>query len=566
VPAQRLRPFLAQDRVAYFSMEIALRSEIPTYSGGLGVLAGDTLRSAADLRIPLVGVTLVSREGYFRQQLDTAGRQIEQPDSWRPEEWAEPLPAKVSVTIEDREVWVGGWLYVVEGGGGAQPVVLLDTDLPENHPRDRLLTHYLYGGDRTYRLSQEIVLGIGGVRMLGALGFKILAYHLNEGHSAFLTLQLLRRAEYGSEALRPGEALYDIPAVREKCHFTTHTPVEAGHDRFPYELVQRVLGEFVDSSTLRHLAGEEELNTTRLALNMSEHVNGVARRHAETAQGLYPGYRVSAITNGVHPSTWTSAAFARLYDERVPGWRLEPERLIRAEVALADEEVWRCHSEAKRELIARVRATCGVELDPELLLIGFARRMTQYKRPELFFADVERLKGIAAKQPFQAVFAGKAHPQDSSGKDAIERLHRWIRELGSSIRMAFLPDYTMATALTMVSGADVWLNTPQPPLEASGTSGMKAALNGVPNLSVLDGWWVEGCIEGVTGWAIGNGDSVDTTTDAHSLYDKLERVVLPLYATRGGWIKVMKGAISRNASLFHSHRMMRRYAADAYFG
>jgi starch phosphorylase len=192
--------------------------------------------------------------------------------------------------------------------------------------------------------------------------------------------------------------------------------------------------------------------------------------------------------------------------------------------------------------------------------------MTQYKRPELFFADVERLKAIAAKQPFQAVFAGKAHPQDPSGKDAIERLHHWIRELGSSIRMAFLPNYTMATALTMVSGADVWLNTPQPPLEASGTSGMKAALNGVPNLSVLDGWWVEGCIEGVTGWAIGNGDSVDTTTDARSLYDKLERVVLPLYATRGGWIKVMKGAISRNASLFHSYRMMRRYAADAYFG
>lgn len=545
-------------------MEIALRSEIPTYSGGLGVLAGDTLRSAADLKIPLVGVTLVSREGYFRQSIDAAGRQIEQPEPWKPEAWAEALPAKVSVTIDGRAVWIGGWLYVVEGIGGGQPVVLLDTDLAENDPRDRLITHYLYGGDRAYRLSQEIVLGIGGVRMLDALGFQILAYHLNEGHSALLTLQLLRRAEYEPELLRPGEPPYDLPMVREKCHFTTHTPVEAGHDRFSYDLVQRMLGDFIDYEALRRLAGEDELNTTRLALNMSEHVNGVARRHAETAQRLYPEHRVSAITNGIHPSTWASPAFARLYDEQIAGWRLEPERLMRAEVALGDDDVWRCHTEGKRALIDRVRAVSGVELDPDLPLIGYARRMTQYKRPELFFADVERLKSIAARQPFQALFAGKAHPQDQGGKEAIERLHQWMREVGGSIRIAFLSDYTMATALAMVSGADVWLNTPQPPLEASGTSGMKAALNGVPNLSVLDGWWVEGHMEGITGWAIGNGEPA--SSDAAALYDKLERVVLPLYATRDRWIRVMKGAISRNASLFQSHRMMRRYAADAYFG
>lgn len=561
-----LRTFLAQRRVAYFSMEIALRSEIPTYSGGLGVLAGDTLRSAADLRVPLVGVTLASHAGYFRQRIDAAGRQIEDPDAWHPHEWATQLPAKVSVTIGGREVWIGGWLYAVEGSGAPQPVVMLDTDLPENDPNDRLLTHYLYGGDHAYRLSQEIVLGIGGVRILDALGFTILAYHLNEGHSALLTLQLLRRAEYERELLRPGEALYDVPAVREKCHFTTHTPVEAGHDRFAYELVERLLGDFIDYGTLRRLAGDDELNTTRLALNMSGHVNGVASRHAETAQRLYQGYRVSAITNGVHPTTWASAEFAQLYDERIPGWRLEPERLIRAEVALGDDELWRCHTSAKRELIARVQAACGIELDPAVPLIGYARRMTQYKRPELFFADIERLKSIVARHPFQAVFAGKAHPADLSGKDAIERLHHWIRGLGGEIRMAFLPDYTMATALAMVSGADVWLNTPQPPLEASGTSGMKAALNGVPNLSVLDGWWTEGHIEGVTGWAIGNGETDRAAADARSLYDKLEFVVLPLYAKRDAWIKIMKGAISRNASLFHSHRMMRRYAADAYFG
>jgi starch phosphorylase len=352
--------------------------------------------------------------------------------------------------------------------------------------------------------------------------------------------------------------------VREKCHFTTHTPVEAGHDRFPYDLVQRMLGDFVDYAALRRFAGEDELNTTRLALNMSEHVNGVAARHAETAQRLYQEHRVSAITNGIHPSTWASPAFARLYDARLAGWRLEPERLMRAEVALADDDVWRCHMDAKRALLDRVRAASGVELDPDLPLIGYARRMTQYKRPELFFEDVERLKSIAARQPFQALFAGKAHPHDQGGKESIERLHQWIREVAGSIRIVFLPDYTMATALAMVSGADVWLNTPQPPLEASGTSGMKAALNGVPNLSVLDGWWVEGHMEGVTGWAIGNGEP--SSSDAVSLYDKLEHVVLPLYAVRDGWIKIMKGAISRNASLFHSHRMMRRYAADAYFG
>jgi starch phosphorylase len=526
-----VRSFLGQQRVAYFSMEIALRSEIPTYSGGLGVLAGDALRSAADLKIPLVGVTLVSREGYFRQSIDAAGRQVEQPEPWKPEAWAEPLPAKVSVTIDGRAVWIGSWLYVVGGIGGRQPIVLLDTDLAENDPRDRLLTHYLYGGDRVYRLSQEIVLGIGGVRMLDALGFQILAYHLNEGHSALLTLQLLRRAEYEPDVLRPGESPYDLPKVREKCHFTTHTPIEAGHDRFPYDLVQRVLGDFVDYAALRRFAGEDELNTTRLALNMSGHVNGVASRHAETTQRLYPEHRVGAITNGIHPSTWASPAFARLYDAQLPGWRLEPERLMRAEVALADDDVWRCHTEAKRALIAEVRAASGVELDPDLPLIGYARRMTQYKRPELFFAGVERLRAIAARQPFQAVFAGKAHPQDQGGKEAIERLHQWMLEVAGSIRIAFLADYTMATALAMVSGADVWLNTPQPPLEASGTSGMKAALNGVPNLSVLDGWWVEGHMEGVTGWAIGNGDR--GSSDAVSLYDKLERVVLPLYQRVG---------------------------------
>jgi glycogen phosphorylase len=565
---EKLYPFLQRRRVGFFSMEIALRTEIPTYAGGLGVLAGDMLRSAADLGVPLVAVTLVSREGYFRQSFDDAGRQMERPDPWQPEDWAEPLPAKVSVAVDGRHVWIGGWLYVIEGlKGGRQPVVLLDTDLPENSPQDRLITHFLYGGDEEYRLCQEIVLGIGGVRMLEALGFRIDAYHLNEGHSALLALELLRRAEYGEDERRPGEARYDVPLVRARCHFTTHTPVAAGHDRFSYDLVRRLLDGFVDEATLRSFAGQDELNTTCLALHLSEHVNGVASRHAENAAKLFPGYRVGAIANGIHPHTWAHPAFAKVYDSRFPDWRAEPEHLVRVESHTSDAEILAAHEAAKRDLIERVRAECAVDLDPALPVIGYARRMTQYKRPELFFADIARLKAIAAHHPFQAVFAGKAHPRDESGKRAVENLHHYIRELAGAVRIAFLPNYTMSTALALVSGGDLWLNTPQPPLEASGTSGMKAALNGVPSLSVLDGWWLEGQIEGVTGWTIddgGSGTEADSQAAARSLYDKLENVVLPLFAARERWVAVMKGSIARNASLFHSHRTMRRYAAEAY--
>jgi len=564
---EKLHPFLQRRRVGYFSMEIALRSEIPTYAGGLGVLAGDTLRSAADLRIPLVGVTLVSREGYFRQSFDADGRQVERPDPWDPSAWAEPLPAKVSVAIDGRQVWVAGWLYTVDGaGGGRVPVVLLDTDLAENAPQDRRITHSLYGGDQEYRLCQEIVLGIGGVRMLEALGFGIDAYHLNEGHSVLLALELLRRSGSDESERRDGDTRYDVPRVRAKCHFTTHTPIDAGHDRFPYDLVRRLLDDFVDEGTLRHLAGENELNTTRLALNLSEHVNGVARRHAETAAKLFPGFRVTAITNGIHPQTWAHPAIARVFDGVCEGWAVEPERLMRADSRIPNDAIARAHETAKLELVARVRAEHGVVLDPRLPLIGFARRMTEYKRPELLFTDLERLRAIAARQPFSIVLAGKAHPRDESGRRAVEALHRHARSLAGCIQVAYLANYGMATGLAMVAGSDVWLNTPQPPLEASGTSGMKAALNGVPSLSVLDGWWLEGHIEGVTGWAIGNGDVVqaDNTAAAQALYDKLETVILPLFRVHDAWLAVMKGAIARNASLFHSHRMMRRYAAEAY--
>lgn len=561
-----LDEFIHEPRVAYFSMEIALRDDIPTYSGGLGVLAGDTMRSAADLELPMVAVTLVSRQGYFRQRIDEAGCQIEEPDPWEPGRWATPLEAKIALTIEGRTVWVGGWLHILVGHmNGRQPVILLDTHFDENVPEDRTITDRLYGGDLVYRLKQEMVLGIGGARLLQALGFSIRQYHMNEGHSALLALELMHRYAYPQEDLRPGESAYDIPRVRELCSFTTHTPVEAGHDRFGYDLVQRVADQFIDPGTLKQLAGTDTLNMTRLALNLSEYVNGVAKRHAEVSRTMFPGYQVHAVTNGVHPFTWTCAPFRMLYDEHIPGWCHDPSLLIRADCCLSDDAVWDAHSQARGTLIERVRVLTGVTLDADKPILGFARRMTAYKRPDLLFSDLERLRAIARQYPFQIVLAGKAHPNDAGGKQLIEQLHRHRRELAADIPIAFLPGYSLALAQELVAGVDVWLNTPLRPLEASGTSGMKATFNGVPNLSVLDGWWIEGCIEGITGWAVGDSGVADNDGDAASLYLKLEQQVLPLYyQDRSGWIHVMKGAIAKNASYFNSHRMMRRYATEAY--
>lgn len=553
--------FLIDPRVAFFSMEIALRSEIPTYAGGLGVLAGDTLRTAADLRVPLVGVTLVSRAGYFRQEIDASGRQIEHPAPWEPARWASPLDAKAAVRIEGRSVWIGAWLYVIESPlGGLAPVILLDTDQPENSSSDREITHYLYGDDEEYRLKQEMVLGLGGVRILHALGFRISEYHMNEGHSSLLGLELLRRNAYPREDVRPGEPAYDLPRVRRRCRFTTHTPVEAGHDRFSYDLVARTFAGKtppVDLALLRELGGADALNMTRLGLSLSDFVNGVAKRHAEVSRSMFPGYEVRAITNGVHPHTWTAESFRALYDRYVPGWSLEPELLVRADAIPADA-LKAAHEKAKGALIERVRALTGVGLESTKAIVGFARRMTGYKRPDLLFSNMERLRRIAAAAPFQVVLAGKAHPHDAEGKRLIALLHEHARALAGAVPVVYLPDYDLSLAQLLVAGADIWLNTPLPPFEASGTSGMKAALNGVPSLSVLDGWWIEGCIEGVTGW------SVD---DAETLYDKLERIVLPLYYAHGGpsgWVSVMQGAITKNGAYFNSQRMMRRYATESY--
>ncbi|TCZ51775.1 alpha-glucan family phosphorylase [Roseicella aquatilis] len=559
-----LDPFLGRTRIAYLSMEIALDPAIHTYSGGLGILAGDTVRSCADLELPVVFLTLASREGYLRQEIGPEGQQIDHPDPWELETHTTPLDAAVAVRIKGRPVWIRPWLYLHAcPHGGCVPVILLDTRLEVNAPEDRGITDQLYGDGAALRLKQEAVLGIGGERMLRALGFEIETYHLNEGHAALLPLSLLRRHRLPAD--RPDRRLYsyDTDPVRGRCVFTTHTPVEAGHDRFPYDLVTCTLGDFFELDQLRLLAGEEALNMTRLALNLSGRVNGVAARHAETTRRMFPGYRVRAITNGVHVPTWAHPAFARLFQTVAPDWAHDPDTLLQAD-KLPAEAVWAAHAEAKAALIEEAGRRCGVMLQPDLPILAFARRMTGYKRPDLLFSDPEKLRAIAARYPFQIVLAGKAHPKDEQGKTLIRALHDHAHALRSVVPVAFLPGYDMALAKVMVAGADVWLNTPVPPMEASGTSGMKAALNGVPNLSVLDGWWAEGCEEGVTGWAIGQ-DGSPPGEHALDLYEKLETRILPLWHDdRTRWIWMMKQVIARIGSRFHSQRMMRRYATEAY--
>jgi starch phosphorylase len=401
--------------------------------------------------------------------------------------------------------------------------------------------------------------------MLQALGFDIDTYHLNEGHAALLAADLLRRYLRSPAEVTSGECVYDVPRVRELCVFTTHTPVEAGHDRFSYELVNQILGNFMEVDQLKLLGGNDGFNMTQLALKLSGYVNGVADRHAQTTAKLFPGYHIRAISNGVHVPTWAAPSFARLYQSHFPNWAHEPEVLVRAD-QLEDIAVWNAHIEAKGALLEFVRKVAGVEMSVDTPIIGFARRMTGYKRPDLLFTDLDRLVAAYRRHPFQIVLSGIAHPQDSQGKQLIEAIHGHIKRLANVIPVAYLPNYNMVTARYMISGADLWLNTPLPPLEASGTSGMKAAINGVLNLGILDGWWLEACIEGATGWSIGgDGAPPDRGRDASLLYHKLENTILPLYYdNRPRWIWMMKEAISKIAYYFNSQRAMRRYAAEAY--
>jgi glycogen phosphorylase len=571
--------------IAYFSMEIGLADELPTYSGGLGVLAGDTIRAAADGGVPMVAVCLVHRRGYFRQRLDAHGQQSEDELPWNPAQTLTELSPRVSVNLNGRDVHIRAWQHAVPGvGGDTVSVLLLDTDLPDNADEDRRITDRLYGGDDRYRLRQEAVLGIGGVRMLRALGHtQLTRFHMNEGHAALLVLEL-GYEEMQRRGLKT--VTRDIAqAVKPLCVFTTHTPVPAGHDQFPLKLLGEVITCYGDAFNERasEFCLNNVLNMTYLALDNSHYVNGVAKRHGEISRQMFARYKIDSITNGVHAGFWTAPALQALFDRHITAWR-EDNASLRYALGIPNAELWAAHEEAKDALVREVNERSGAGLFANVFTVGFARRATPYKRADLVFHDLQRLLALHhAAGPIQLVFAGKAHPRDEPGKELIRRIHAHVEQLQGKLQVAYLADYDMALARRMVAGVDLWLNTPQPPLEASGTSGMKAAMNGVPQLSILDGWWIEGCIEGVTGWAIGadqrgagkhpNGGGAggvpggdDRAADAESLYNKLETVILPLfYRQHERYVDVMKNAIALNGSFFNTERMVDQYVRKAYF-
>jgi starch phosphorylase len=581
------RALQGHEKIAYFTMEIALESGMPTYSGGLGVLAGDTIRSSADMRVPIVAVSLLHRAGHFHQRLDDAGSQSELPVNWKVDDFLTEMPARAAIEIEGRTVNLRCWKYQVEGiTGYGVPVYLLDTDVVENADCDRSLTSVLYGGDPHYRLCQEIVLGMGGVRILRALGYDTLdRFHMNEGHASLLTLELL--LESARKAGRTRIEASDLAAVRQRCIFTTHTPVPAGHDQFPLPALALALGFREDFSDIcdpqvavrvfgRHeLRGEVKslngpetmLNMTYLGLNMSRYVNGVAKKHGQVSRLMFSGYHIDAITNGVHAATWTSPAFQALYDCHIPDWRQDNFSLRHAE-SIPRKEIWDAHMCAKGELIDWVNHRHGSTMDPEVFTIGFARRMTAYKRADLVLSDTDRLAKIADKfGGLQLIYAGRAHPSDREGKQLIRKIFELKHALADHVTIAFLPNYDLELAKLIAAGVDLWLNTPKPPLEASGTSGMKAALNGIPSLSILDGWWLEGLVEGVTGWAIGEPrhEQDSEPQDAASLYEKLERVIAPMFhQDRERYVDVMRHAIAINGSHFNTQRMLQQYVSNAY--
>ena len=501
----------------------------------------------------------MSNKGYFRQILDPSGNQTENTDEWNPARFTTPLAEEVSVKIQNRDIKIRAWLYTSKSlTGGRVPIIFLDTDVEGNELEDRRITDFLYGGDQRYRLKQEIVLGIGGVRMLDTLGFKVRKYHMNEGHSSLFALELMRRN--GTDSTK----------VKDLCIFTTHTPVEAGHDKFDYGLVEDLIQDKKDVDTLRKFGEADRFDTSIFALNLSNYVNGVTKRHSQISNALYPGYKIQAITNSVHSYTWTSPYFRTLYDRYLPGWANEPELLVRVG-KIPDPEIWEAHWHAKRDLIDEVNRRTGVGMDYETLTIGFSRRVTAYKRATLILSDLERLRKVNRRGKIQLIFAGKAHPNDEAGKQIIRNIFKIIETLRNEIKIVFLENYDMDLAAKMVAGVDIWLNTPTRPLEASGTSGMKVAHNGVVNFSVLDGCWIEGWIEDVTEWSIGpKPDEILSEEEAilaelNDLYNKLYYAIVPkYYEQKDEWFKLINNSIGMIAYYFNSHRMMRLYVTQAY--
>jgi len=545
--------------VAYFTMEIGLRSDMPTYAGGLGMLAADIMRSCADMNVAAACMTIGWQHGYMRQQIELDGTQRYENMEWDPSDHMQKLDTEVTVTVEGRTVYVGVWQYDMKGvSGHVVPVYFLDTNIEKNDAQDREITNHLYGGDGAMRLKQEVVLGIGGVRMLRALGHTdIGTFHMNEGHAAFLTLELLREREYKDENVRPS------------CAFTTHTPVKAGHDVFDYDLAHRIVGDMLPWH-IRDIAGQDRLSMTHLAMHLSHYTCGVSQVHGEVSRAMFPGEKIDAITNGVHHLTWTCPEMAALFDRFIPEWRNDPMQLEEHCRDLPDDDLWKAHMEAKKKLVDEVNKHTVTPFDPDHLIISSARRVVSYKRPELLYTNLERLKEVCCGR-IQIIHAGNAHPSDQFGQSVIQRMIQRSKELRDCVRIVYLENYNPELAKLLVSGSDVWLNTPVRLHEASGTSGMKACLNGVLNLSTLDGWWIEGYgKDPESGWRIGPlaravGDEEHTRLDAEDIYTQLQYEVIPeyYYKDRVRWLRRMKRAIGL-LGYFSSQRCVEEYLRKAW--
>jgi starch phosphorylase len=545
-------------------MEIALSTALPTYSGGLGMLAGDTLRSAADTGAPMVAVSLVHRRGYFRQILSAQGQQTEADVPWTPETQLPYAGECVTINMQGRSIKICAWRFDVVGvSGHVIPVFLLDTDIDGNDPYDRRLTDQLYGGDSYYRLCQETVLGLGGVKLLHKLGCAPAVYHMNEGHASFLTLGLLE------DQLKPGATLasateQDRLEVAKQCVFTTHTPVPAGHDQFGLDQMYAVLGQ--DRAKALERFGclhNNLLNMTYVALRFSRWVNGVAMQHGKVSQQMFPDYHVEFVTNGVHAATWIAEPLKKVFDQEMPRWRHD-NQYLRSIYGIKPARISNAHRIGKRKLIDLIETRSGQTFDENVLTLGFARRVATYKRASLLLHDPKRLARIAQKiGGLQIVYSGKAHPADAAGKGLIKEVFDIAGKVhSSSLKIVYLENYDWELGATLTQGVDVWVNTPRRPYEASGTSGMKAALNGVPSLSILDGWWIEGCAEDVTGWAIEDGENDEA--EAASLYEKLEQRIAPLYSRPQQWAAMQQHCIAMNGSFFNTDRMLGQYFANAY--
>lgn len=540
-------------KIAYFSAEVGISAKLPTYSGGLGVLAGDHIKAAADTELPMCAVTLLYKEGYFKQRLDDEGHQTEVYPRFDPDPLLKKLPIKFTLPLRKRDVLIQVYEYRYVGLTGHEiPIYFLDTNVEENFYDDQIITMRLYSGDKDHRILQEAILGFGGIKLLEELKYNdIETYHMNEGHASFIIMQLLKKFDGNHEE------------VRKRCHFTTHTPVAAGHDEFAIDRCERLLGGLLwkDLSKINSVQNGR-LHMTELGMHFSRSVNGVSKLHGKVAQDQFPNYKIGHITNGVYHPYWVGKEFRELFNNRLPGWREDPNRLLNVD-AILPEELIKAHQSHKNFLLGYANSQTQKALSNDVLTIGFARRAAGYKRACLIFNDLDRLIDIG-KGKLQIIFAGKAHPADNHGKNIIFDVVQNAKKLFGEVKIVYLENYNLWLGRIITSGVDVWLNTPRRPHEASGTSGMKAAFNGIPNLSILDGWWDEACKHGENGWAIGNQDVIDDKTDANHLYEILEKEVIPtFYNNQDKWVSMMIESIKTGVQ-FTAFRMINDYKEKYY--